>query len=113
MKSTNGSWLRLSPELQKSKEYKIHHRDEIKIGLQCTFKAKIKLDDKKDYKEVINTPSQIFHENNRCDVCYMDEKNALLLPCKHNCVCIGCAKDVISCPICRGNVKEFIKIYKT
>ena len=33
-------------------------------------------------------------ENNRCDVCYMEEKNAVLLPCKHNCTCVTCAKNL-------------------
>lgn len=40
MSSTNGSWYRLSEEQKKSDICKITHKDEIKIGLQCTFSAK-------------------------------------------------------------------------
>jgi hypothetical protein len=40
-------------------------------------------------------------ENNRCDICYMESKNAVLLPCKHNCTCINCSKNLNKCPICR------------
>jgi hypothetical protein len=52
-------------------------------------------------------------ENNRCDVCYMEEKNAVLLPCKHNCTCVTCSKNLNKCPICRNKISEFIKIYKS
>jgi len=40
MSSTNGSWYRLSEEQKKSDLCMIRHKDEIKIGLQCTFSAK-------------------------------------------------------------------------
>ena len=66
-------------------------------------------------KDVVmeDTPSQQLVENNRCDVCFMSEKDALFLPCKHNCVCVLCAKNLNACPICRGKITEFIKIYKS
>jgi len=95
MSSTNGSWLRLSNEQIESQPFLISHKDEIKIGLQCTFKAKIKQKESDiQYKQIVDTPSEKLFENNRCDICYEKEKNALLMPCKHNCTCILCAKNL-------------------
>jgi len=65
------------------------------------------------YKDIVDTPSEKLFENNRCDICYEKEKNALLMPCKHNCTCILCAKNLTQCPICRGKITDFIKIYKS
>jgi serine/threonine protein kinase len=43
-----------------------------------------------------------------CVVCEDAQKSVLLLPCKHICMCEGCAEGVRDCPICRTNIGERI-----
>jgi hypothetical protein len=40
-----------------------------------------------------------------CKVCLAEPVTMMYLPCKHSCVCKGCAPHVNVCPICRGNIR--------
>lgn len=43
------------------------------------------------------------NNNNRlCNKCGKDESCVLLLPCRHLCLCTGCASSVNVCPICKS-----------
>lgn len=50
-----------------------------------------------------------------CSICMDEEqpKNILLLPCRHLCLCDSCAgsQQITVCPLCRGAVKEKIKLF--
>ncbi|XP_052772432.1 protein neuralized-like isoform X1 [Mya arenaria] len=69
------------------------------------------------------TPSSINdpvadNENNECNVCYERPVNAVLYTCGHMCMCFECAQAVRQernplCPICRGEIKDVIKIYRS
>ncbi|XP_052228913.1 protein neuralized-like isoform X2 [Dreissena polymorpha] len=69
------------------------------------------------------TPSSISdpiadNENNECNVCYERPVNAVLYTCGHMCMCFECAQAVRKernplCPICRQEIKDVIKIYRS
>lgn len=53
-----------------------------------------------------------------CTVCYERQVNAALYTCGHLCMCFECAIQVKQrkgglCPICRQEIKDVIRIYKT
>ncbi|KAL4232048.1 E3 ubiquitin-protein ligase neurl1b [Mactra antiquata] len=67
----------------------------------------------------VNDPIQD-NENNEseCNVCYERPVNAVLYTCGHMCMCFECAQAVKQvrgalCPICRQEIKDVIKIYKS
>lgn len=69
------------------------------------------------------TPSSINdpiadNESNECNVCYERPVNAVLYTCGHMCMCFECAQAVRQersalCPICRQEIKDVIKIYRS
>lgn len=50
-----------------------------------------------------------------CVICQEHPKCVLLLPCKHVCMCLGCARELRYynglCPICRTDIENTMKIY--
>mmetsp|Transcript_5933 Transcript_5933/g.23391 ORF Transcript_5933/g.23391 Transcript_5933/m.23391 type:complete len:90 (+) Transcript_5933:3-272(+) len=54
--------------------------------------------------------------DNRCVVCLDAEKNGVLYPCGHNCVCESCGRELVarktSCPLCRSDIKDCIKVFR-
>jgi len=42
-------------------------------------------------------------------VCYANEKNTILLPCRHNICCSECLARMDDCPICRTNVNSYMQ----
>ncbi|OJD28110.1 hypothetical protein ACJ73_00480 [Blastomyces percursus] len=48
-----------------------------------------------------------------CQICYCEDQDALFYSCGHVCACVGCAKRVDKCPICRKKVANVVKIYRT
>ena len=57
-------------------------------------------------------------ERSECTVCYEKPVNAVLYTCGHLCMCYDCAIVVqrdkgALCPICRQQIKDVIKIYRT
>lgn len=46
-----------------------------------------------------------------CKVCMDNKISVLLLPCKHNILCISCSNVVESCPECRTSIKTRISHY--
>lgn len=69
------------------------------------------------------TPSSINdpvsdNDTNECHVCYERPVNAVLYTCGHMCMCFECAQAVKQlktalCPICRQEIKDVIKIYRS
>ena len=54
------------------------------------------------------------HTNSKlCVVCIDKEKQVLLRPCRHYCLCNKCSERVGRCPVCRALIreKEYIHIY--
>jgi len=53
-------------------------------------------------------------ESSECAVC-MGQKNHVLIPCGHLCVCEHCAGSIMAssqqCPVCRSAVVQILKVY--
>ena len=49
-----------------------------------------------------------------CVICLSDPITAVILPCRHKCLCLECAKELKQssekCPMCRGEITEMIKM---
>ena len=54
---------------------------------------------------------EIVDELKLCKVCMTEERNVAIAPCGHFVLCNLCASCISQCPICRSNVKHFVKIY--
>lgn len=82
----------------------------------------------KSYPQQLSTPATpsstndpiLDNESNEseCNVCYERPVNAVLYTCGHMCMCFECAQTVRKersalCPICRQEIKDVIKIYKS
>ena len=57
-------------------------------------------------------------EETMCVVCFDAPKDHLVLPCKHLCVCEACAEQLTKtrtpmCPVCRGPIRETMKVFCT
>lgn len=50
-------------------------------------------------------------EKYMCNICYQNQKNCIITPCNHFASCLGCAKQVNNCPVCRQNIKSYIKLF--
>ena len=51
-----------------------------------------------------------------CLICLTENKDTLIMPCAHLCVCENCGKELVkakhTCPICRGNISSLIPMKK-
>ncbi|XAR52569.1 hypothetical protein NMG60_11020712 [Bertholletia excelsa] len=49
-----------------------------------------------------------------CVICMTEPKDTAVLPCRHMCMCSGCAKELSlqcsKCPICRQSIEELLEI---
>lgn len=50
-------------------------------------------------------------EENVCVICRDEQKNVVLLPCKHLCLCIGCSGSIHTCPLCRRPISNILSVY--
>lgn len=50
-------------------------------------------------------------EYKKCKICYVNDYNAVFLPCAHMIACVKCASSVTTCPICNGSLENIIKVY--
>ena len=55
-------------------------------------------------------------EETMCVVCFDAPKDHLIVPCGHQCVCAGCAEQLINtrtptCPVCRAPIRETVKVF--
>ncbi|TNJ27966.1 Ankyrin repeat protein 2 [Giardia muris] len=48
-----------------------------------------------------------------CIICLMNQRNILLLPCNHLCVCSSCMRQLENqkCPLCNGSIKGVARVY--
>ena len=65
--------------------------------------------------ESVASKKQPSYENSRsaeCVVCQTRRVMCVLLPCRHACVCYGCLKLLIRCPMCRGAIQSYFFLSK-
>lgn len=48
-----------------------------------------------------------------CVVCMDSAINCVLLPCAHYAVCLSCARQLRSCPVCRASISEAKQVYRS
>ncbi|EGR33735.1 hypothetical protein IMG5_041730 [Ichthyophthirius multifiliis] len=107
--STNGSWLRLSKEGIQSESYSLDNNTTFKIGTTSTYNCKIKCLEKENFQQQNNgIPNMV----QWCVICCENERNVVFIPCRHNCTCIQCSKNIQECPICRTQIRDTVQIYK-
>ncbi|XP_012082023.1 uncharacterized protein LOC105641975 isoform X3 [Jatropha curcas] len=46
-----------------------------------------------------------------CRVCFEDQINVVLLPCRHHVLCSTCCEKCKKCPICRVTIEERLPVY--
>lgn len=63
-----------------------------------------------DELNVLDIERNITHEM-RCVICYTRQRDVLLLNCNHLCCCSRCSELIGTCPICRRNIENVLKIY--
>jgi hypothetical protein len=55
-------------------------------------------------------------EDKECTICLTENKDTLIMPCGHFCICSECGKSLIkakqTCPVCRGNIGSLIPMKK-
>ena len=71
--------------------------------------------DLNDIYGVDNAAANLADESQKeCVVCYTTNKDTVVLPCRHMCLCIDCSQIVRmqtnKCPICRTTVSSFLQI---
>ena len=75
-------------------------------------KNKTLINEIKSFRNINNSLKEKIDEVNLCSICYENKINILCSPCNHICICEKCHKGVGSkCPMCREDVKKFIKVY--
>lgn len=82
------------------------------------FKLECKL--KNTEYDLKNTKDQLLLQTNKnlekdklilCCICMNDQKNIVLYPCRHLCVCSKCIGRITKCPICRASYERGEKIF--
>ena len=46
-----------------------------------------------------------------CVVCMDAPLEMVLIPCGHMCICEGCSRQIIACPMCRQTVEDALKVF--
>lgn len=46
-----------------------------------------------------------------CALCLTEEKCLACMPCGHVATCVSCGHSLRSCPICRSEIKAFVRVY--
>ena len=44
-----------------------------------------------------------------CVICFSEPTSVTLLPCRHECVCDECFRQVDKCPVCRATFATYIQ----
>ena len=110
MASTNGSWLRLSREGVRSEPYPLDRAVVFKIGNTAMYEVRVA--HRNANEETLAAVSDRAPPGEKCSICWDNERDCLLMPCRHNVTCTKCVKSVKQCPFCREQIKDIIKIYK-
>lgn len=65
-----------------------------------------------DEHEIEHVPSIEIEQRLECTICLERQRDAVLLPCRHFCVCVQCYFGLLEkCPTCRQDVTDFIKVF--
>lgn len=90
----------------------LKHKMIFKLGENNTFLVKqIFLLQKANSHLIHEDSNQDLKDNdNICIICCENPKNGILLPCKHNFVCVVCSQGLQICPMCRVRIEKILEI---
>lgn len=108
--STNRTWRRISAEGEASECIPIVIGDVIKIGSTVLV---VQLPDASQIEEIneSKTENESIKEENACKICFYRECDVCCYPCGHL-FCNRCVIKCHSCPICRKDIQDRVKLYK-
>jgi len=52
-------------------------------------------------------------EENLCKICFENPIDCVILRCGHMAICISCGTSLHACPICRNEITEVIKVFRS
>lgn len=58
-----------------------------------------------------NTKPNTTTDENVCVICRDEQKNVVLMPCRHLCLCITCSGSIHTCPLCRKPIRNILSVY--
>ena len=62
-------------------------------------------------KEFKAAPKNEEDIENQCKLCKINERQLAVIPCGHLSICQGCSSRCSLCPICKREVKAYVRIY--
>lgn len=111
--STNGTWLRLSGEGDKSSPLCLRNGTVFKIGNSAMFEVIEKKEE--EVKNISESEIVMFNNSdiqNYCLICMQKERNCLIMPCRHNAICVDCGNEIERCPLCEAEISEIMRMFK-
>ncbi|XP_018087999.1 E3 ubiquitin-protein ligase LRSAM1 isoform X2 [Xenopus laevis] len=57
--------------------------------------------------------TEVANINSECVVCMEQEAHIIFLPCGHVCCCVTCGDALHTCPLCRRDITQRIRIYQS
>jgi hypothetical protein len=125
-KPTDDSWLKIEPEVQdtydrwskvepeKREDLLMHEKYLINIGAAVHFLESIVIDlTKVDFVWIIrfklgDLQLKWSEKDRTCVVCLEREREVVLDPCRHYCLCLECSDHLSQCPLCRRQIKYIL-----
>jgi hypothetical protein len=77
------------------------------IKLQKTIREEVK----KLTEEIEAMKQKVDRCETLCIICLRNQKNCVFLPCGHLYTCMKCSENLPTCPICRKNVKQKVRVF--
>lgn len=63
-----------------------------------------------DFNRMILNDKEV-NDNNMCVICIKNEKCLACIPCGHVSACVTCSYALKSCPYCRKDIKNFLRVF--
>jgi len=68
---------------------------------------------KRQEKDNIDLKQALHYEKEKylCNICYQNQKDCIIEPCRHFAGCKNCSTQLSKCPICRGPIESYITLF--
>ena len=107
---TYDNWLKVEPD--KREDLLMHTKHLLNIGVLVHFLDSVTIDlAKVEFEWIVRFKMDDFSlrwaKNDRtCVVCLEREREVVLDPCRHYCLCKQCSNSLTKCPICRKQIQK-------
>ena len=123
---TYDSWLKIEPGVQhtydswlkvetgKREDLLMHTKHLLNIGVAVHFLVSIAIDLKKvDFEWIVSfkigdVQLKWAKKDRTCVVCLDREREVVLDPCRHYCLCRECSNSLSKCPMCRRRIEDVV-----